>query len=365
MLAESWDRDRIERHVKVAESLALLSEGSLGELVDGGIVLGSGIGGTSVLVRVGELGVFVKRVPLTDLECRPEYLRSTANLFGLPVWCQYGVGSPSFGVWRELAAHLMTTGWVVSGRSRGFPLLHHWRVLDGSAFAGALPDELSDVDRAVEYWHGSEGVRRRIEAIADSSKSVALFTEHLPGPLPVWLQGTAERGEDALAAAVVMVERQLPAEVVSMNSGGLFHFDAHLDNTLTDGELIYLADFGLATSPRFDLADDERSFVEANRSHDVCHAITRFVDWLVTAVVGVEDWVARDEYVRRWADGEERANGRQLPASVAAVITRYASVAAIVNDFYRKLHVEDRRTPYPSDELEGACQVAGLVLARR
>jgi hypothetical protein len=217
----------------------------------------------------------------------------------------------------------------------------------------------------VEYWHGSEGVRRRIEAIADSSKSVALFTEHLPGPLPVWLQGAAERGEDALAAAVVMVERQLPAEVVSMNSGGLFHFDAHLDNTLTDGELIYLADFGLATSPRFDLADDERSFVEANRSHDVCHAITRFVDWLVTAVVGVEDWVARDEYVRRWADGEERANGRQLPASVAAVITRYAPVAAIVNDFYRKLHVEDRRTPYPSDELERACQVAGLVLARR
>src|SRR5580700_8489840 len=97
-VAHWLDRDRIERHATVSESLARLSDGCLSELVDGGTVLGSGIGGTSVLVRVGEMQVFVKRVPLTELERQREHRRSTANLFGLPVWCQYGVGSPSFGV---------------------------------------------------------------------------------------------------------------------------------------------------------------------------------------------------------------------------------------------------------------------------
>jgi hypothetical protein len=363
LLVAEWDRDRIERHATVSTSLERLSDGCLSELVDGGTVLGSGIGGTYGVVRVGETQVFVKRVPLTELERQPEHWRSTANLFGLPVWCQYGVGSPSFGVWRELAAHLMTTGWVVAGRSRGFPLLHHWRVLDGPAFDGTLPDELGDVDRRVEYFHDSEAVRRRLEAIGDSSTTVALFMEHLPTPLPAWLQGLVERGGNGLDAAVGTVEAQLVTEIMAMNAGGLFHFDAHLDNMLTDGELVYLADFGLATSTLFYLDDHERRFVEANKSHDVCHAITRLVDWLVTATAGVQDWVERDAYIRRCADGDEQPIGRHIPPGAASLVTRYAPVAAIVNDFYRRLRVEDRRTPYPADAIERACGVVGLMVA--
>lgn len=46
-------------------------------------------------------------MPLTDVELRPENVRSTANLFGLPTFYQYGVGSAGFGARRELAVHLM------------------------------------------------------------------------------------------------------------------------------------------------------------------------------------------------------------------------------------------------------------------
>lgn len=42
--------------------------------------------------------MFVKRVPLTDLERRPENVRSTANLFELPLFCHYGIGGPGFGL---------------------------------------------------------------------------------------------------------------------------------------------------------------------------------------------------------------------------------------------------------------------------
>jgi len=90
-----------KRYAAVAESLALLSDRRLRDLLDGSAVVGTGIGGTTSVVHVDGKPVFVKQVPLTDLERRPEHVMSTANLFDLPLGCQYGVGSPSFGVWRE------------------------------------------------------------------------------------------------------------------------------------------------------------------------------------------------------------------------------------------------------------------------
>jgi hypothetical protein len=123
--------ERVSRYSDVSSALALRSDRQLGELVEQAQVLGSGIGGTSVVLDVDGVAVFAKRVPLTDLERRGDNVMSTANLFGLPAFCQYGVGSPSFGAWRELVANTMATNWVLAGRSASFPLLYHWRVLPG------------------------------------------------------------------------------------------------------------------------------------------------------------------------------------------------------------------------------------------
>ncbi|WP_418274975.1 hypothetical protein ACNHYB_08810 [Isoptericola jiangsuensis] len=99
----------------VSTSLSLHSDVGLRELVDAAAPVGAGIGGRTVRLDVDGVPVFVKQVRLTDLELRPENLRSTANLCGLPASCHYGVGaigSPGFGAWRELAVHVMTTEWA-------------------------------------------------------------------------------------------------------------------------------------------------------------------------------------------------------------------------------------------------------------
>ena len=93
---------RLAAHSAVSTTLASLTHRQLCELVDGGQRLGTSIGGAATLVQVNGVPVFVKRVPLTDLERRPENMRSTANLFRLPCNYQYGVGSAGFGAWREL-----------------------------------------------------------------------------------------------------------------------------------------------------------------------------------------------------------------------------------------------------------------------
>ncbi len=344
---------RLARYSEVSSSLALLSDRWLGRLVDGAGSTGSGIGGTSAVVDVGAVPVFVKRVPLTDLERRPGSVMSTANLFGLPVFCQYGVGGPGFGAWRELAANAVTTGWVLARRTEAFPLMYHWRVLPGAA---ALADELADVEGAVAYWGGSPAVRERISALAGASASVVLFLEYIPQVLRAWLGGQLGRGQEAVAAACTMLERSLRAGLAFMNGNGLLHFDAHFGNILTDGQRLYFADLGLATSPRFDLSAAESEFVGRHLSHDVCYALTQLVNWLVSnvcevAVPATGGPVERNDYIRRCAAGAQVVDA---PAAVAEVIRRYAPAAVVMNDFYWDLFGKSRATPYPAVDIKRA-----------
>ncbi|UUU21778.1 serine/threonine-protein kinase [Streptomyces sp. DSM 40750] len=340
---------RLTAHSAVSTALALHSDRALGELLDTAAPLGSGIGGKSALLEVAGTPVFVKRVPLTDPERRPSHVHSTANLFRLPPFCQYGIGrqgigSPGFGVWRELAVHTMTTNWALAGEYDGFPLMHHWRVLPDST---PLPEELADVERAVAHWGGSPHVRHRIEALQKSTASVALFLEYIPQNLHHWLGEQTAAGAEAADRACALVERELAAGVSFMNSRGLLHFDTHFENILTDGHRLYFADYGLSLSSRFDLSPQETAFYDRHRTYDRCYSLSYLVNWLVTDLYG-HGRDEREARIRAYARGE-RPTG--IPDTAAAIITRHAPLTAVMGDFFRRLRDGNRETPYPLDQL--------------
>ncbi|WNV86968.1 hypothetical protein [Umezawaea sp. Da 62-37] len=342
---------RLAAHDAVSAALARCDDRELLDLVDRAEPLGSGIGGTAALLDVGGTPVFVKRVPLTDLETRPENVRSTANLFGLPDFCHYGVGTiggPGFGAWRELAVHTTTTEWVLARDHEGFPLMHHWRVLPHHG--QSLPEELADVDRAVAHWGGGAEVRRRIEALRDSSASIALFLEHIPHNLHDWLGAKVDAGDEDIGATCAMVEEELRAGTSFMNSRGLLHFDGHFQNVLTDGERLYFADYGLAISSGFDLSEREADFFAGHQAYDRRYTATHLVIWLVTALYGYKG-DERAEFVRACARGE-RPTG--VPPRVAEILTRHAPVAEVMTDFYRGFQRESRLTPYPAEGIDGS-----------
>ncbi|MFJ8934786.1 protein kinase family protein [Streptomyces sp. NPDC102365] len=335
---------RLTAHGAVSTALALHSDRVLQDLLDAAGTTGAGIGGRTTLLDVGGARVFVKRVPLTDLELRPGNIRSTANLFELPLFSQYGVGGPGFGAWRELAVHTMTTNWVLTGEYDGFPLMHHWRVLPDSA---PLYGELADVERAAADWDsGGEAVRRRIDALRRSSASIALFLEYVPQNLHQWLGQRLTAGDEAADRACAMVESGLEAGTSFMNSRGLLHFDAHFENILTDGERLYFADYGLALSSRFELTREERAFFDLHRGYDRCYAAGCLVNWLVATLHGRDRRAAQ---VKAYAEGE-RPTG--VPAGIAAVLSRDAPLAALMADFIRRLTDESKHTPYPHGELD-------------
>lgn len=327
--------DRRTHYDTASSFLASCSDSELAALVDAGTAGGVGVGGGSVTLTVNGVPVFAKRIPLADREmARP---RSTANLFDLPVYCQYGVGGPSFGGWREMAANILVTDAVLAGETESFPLLYGWRVLPGRPPVAA---EHADIDAAVAALDGAPAVRTRLEALASASRSLVLFFERIPDPLLGWLR------DDPVSKAE-MVERQLSEIVAFLRSHELLHMDGHFGNMLTDGERIYLADFGLATSPRFDLSASERDFVERNATHDAGYAAMELVNWLVAAVCGVPASggpIARNEYVRGCAAGHIPDG---VPPAVARILARHAPTAATMNDFYWKLLGGDVRAEYP------------------
>ncbi|WP_405849885.1 protein kinase family protein [Streptomyces niveus] len=343
---------RLAAHGAVGTALSVLSDRRLAELVAGAVPLGSGLGGRSAELDVEGTRVFVKRVPLTDLELRPEHLRSTANVFELPLFYQYGIGSAGFGAWRELAAHTMTTNWVIGDADAypGFPLMYHWRVLPDSGPDGFL-DEFGGLDRAVAHWDGSPAVRRRLEAVAGSAASVVLFLEYVPQTLATWLadRRAAASAGDAEEAPYRWIESSLLRGADFMSARGLVHFDAHFRNVLTDGRLIYFADFGLALSSRFELTPPETDFLTDHLSYDRGYTTTHLIRHHL--LDDDHDNTEHARFLRDWSAGR-RPDG--VRSAAAALLDRHARSAAVLGDFHLRLLGDNRRTPFPKTALERA-----------
>ena len=334
---------------RVQALLAGLDDTELAALLRSASELGTGIGGQTLRLVVDTTTVFVKAVSLTAVETRAANLRSTANLFGLPTYCQYNVGSPGVNAWRELEALERTTRWVLDGDAAGFPLLYHWRLLPGEP---PPPEpEHADLDAAVAYWHQAEGVAHRLAAIRASTTALVLFLEYQPHRLDTWLRARLAAGGAAAVEAIELVDATLLAPVVWMNQHGLFHFDSHLANLLTDERQVLVTDFGLATARDFALDVGERRFLERHRLHDPAYTVTKFVNFLVTELTGITDPRVRDAYITEHVSGPGPGG---LPPAAEAIVRRYAPVAELINAVYWQLFTVRRDIEFPTADLQRA-----------
>ncbi|GAB2681495.1 BUD32 family EKC/KEOPS complex subunit [Nocardia goodfellowii] len=325
---------RSDRYRRLSTFLASRGDIELSALIDTGRRHSVGVGGGSAVLDVDGAPVFAKRIPLTDRELT--HWGSTANLFELPMFCQYGIGGPSFNAWRELAANIVVTQSVLAGETQSFPMLYHWRVLPGRSPIAA---EHADIDAVVAAQGGSPAVRTRLEALAAARSSLVLFCEYIAQPLSDWLQEDAE----SKAAAVA---QQLSEIAGFLRDRKLLHMDGHFGNILGDEHRIYLSDFGLATSPHFDLSTTERAFAERHATFDADHAAMRLVNWLVIDIWGVATCpVTRNQVVTQCATG--RIPDGVSPV-VAGILAQHAPAAAKMNAFYWKLFDGDVEAKYQS-----------------
>lgn len=273
--------------------------------------------------------VFVKQIALTDLERSAG--ASTANHFGLPLFYQYGVGSAGFGARRELDAYLEAGTWALSGECLHFMHVYHWRELPRAAGPALAPDRQALLENLPSYWDSSEAVRGRLGAIAGASRAIVLFLESLPQTLDDWLQPRlGSEPPDAVTEALILrFHDQLDEAAEFMNARGMLHFDLHAHNLLTDGERLYITDFGLTICDSFDLSPAERTFYETHRLYD-----RGYVRWLF------------------WS----RLSSKSLTPALSALAEQCGPAGAVLDRFFRRLSRESKATPYPAKDIEAALQ---------
>ena len=129
-----------------------------------------------------------------------------------------------------------------------------------------------------------------------------------------------------------------------MNAHDMMHFDAHFKNILTDGKRLYLSDFGLALSSKFDLTPAEIEFLKQHQSYDQACASVNLSHCIITSLFGKEHLEIR---LREYLAGRI---GNVAP-EMNTIINQYALIALLMDEFFQKLQKESKSTPYPAAQL--------------
>lgn len=166
-------KTRVDTYCKLSTHFAYLDDEQLNSLFDSE---GNARGwGENHIIKVGKSKVFVKKIPLAELESN--HMFSTRNLYDLPTYYNYGVGSAGFGVFRELLTHIRTTNWVLQGAIENFPLMYHYRIVPRSGEKKDL--DMEWYERYVGYWNSNENIGKYIVDRTNAKYEVILFLEYI------------------------------------------------------------------------------------------------------------------------------------------------------------------------------------------
>lgn len=334
---------RLSDYRKVAPTLENLSEEELAALLANATPLGKGCAATAFLAKAEGVELFIKKIPLTALEQRNPI--STRNLFGLPAYYQYNVGSLGFGARREIEANKIATHWVLNGDCQNFPLMYHYRVVKRTTQPPPLNEaELEDRRYHVAYWNSQNAVGEREKAVDEASADVVVFMEKFPETLHAHIGEMAK--SNALSERVLAkLELELTLVTNFMKSHGFVHFDTHFGNILTSGDHVYFADFGLAVSRRFDLSPEERAFFEEHINYDSYQVIKELVDHVIRPIpADKEGRAAWNSYL---------STGRtNVSPAVDSLAERYRPIVLLFAKHIKNIvHDYSKRAQLPEPEL--------------
>ncbi|HEY9712167.1 MAG TPA: hypothetical protein V6C72_01780, partial [Chroococcales cyanobacterium] len=283
-------------------------------------------------------------------ELKEENIHSTANIFNLPLSYHYGIGSHGFSAWRELAAHIAASDWVLTGQCATFPVLYHWRTVASTRAAAAVAQQLGDIDKHMKSWQDAPEIRRRIEDLCSAPGEILLFLEHMPHTLTEWLSAQltapASGSSQPLTQALDFAETNLSQINDFMYERGFVHFDAHFDNVLTDGKSLLLSDFGLALAEEFNLSVEEREFLKLHlKSYDRATSASYLTHSVIAGLFGKAGW---RESLRNTLD--EMSDS--VPEPCAQIIQTYGKITLATDEFLEKLKQAPIGTEYPAAQLE-------------
>ena len=310
------------------------------------------------VIKLGKSKVFVKRIPLTELEYTHTF--STKNLYNLPTYYNYGVDSAGLGTFRELLMHIQTTNWVLQGVIENFPLMYHYRILRRSEKKANL--DLEWYDRYVKCWNSDENIGRYVVERANAKYEVALFLEYIPYTFSKWLKKNVARLDPFID--------EMLGTITFLRDNGIIHFDVHFNNILTDGNILYLTDLGLVLDECFDLSDAERAFFKRHTLYDYGeflfwfgeHLLSSYKDLVdakkkkITQKYGLTNTIPRPEFFGILLENinEIHADGLiPLDKDYVKTVIKYRAIIMLMAEFFTDMERNNRKnTKYSHAKLK-------------
>jgi len=323
--------------------------------------------GSNGTVKLGGKKLFVKRLPLTKLEA--ENGHGTKNLYRLPTYYNYGVGSAGFGVFREILTHIKTSNWVLDGAIENFPLMYHYRIIPfHDRNAGK---EIDGQAGYIEYWNSSKNVEKLVIDRSNAACEAVLFLEYIPHTLWSWLDKHMEQLDELV--------RQMQHTLTFLRQNDIIHFDAHLGNILTDGRRFYLTDFGLSSDKIFALDKRERAFFTRHRHYDCGEFISAVCDYICLLYRGLSN--SKKVQMKNRYGADEKMPSRylyalflerideihddgimDLPPNYVDFIKKHHATATLMNDFFIRLVTRNQKDAiFNGGKLRRFLKEAGFV----
>jgi len=363
--------DRRKKYLNLCSRIARLNNIELRSLFEGSGQSSLGWGRTHI-VEVGEHRVFVKRIPVTKLEY--ENLFSTKNLYNLPTYFNYGLGSAGLGVaglniFRELIANIKITNWLLEGEVANFPLMYHYRIIPYQGEHITLDKTV--LKDFIKYWGNNPNVGNYMIDRANANYELILFLEYIPYVLETWLLGNLSQLQKTWD--------ELKIAIAFLRSRGIIHFDLHFGNILTDGEQIYLTDFGLVVDKSFALSSEEVSFFEQNRFYDYGE-VFRNLGHLIRGWYNSCSEEDKSKIMEKYGidkDLESYKLGNVLLESIERInadgdidldkfyvesIVKYRSIIMLMQNFFVEIGQNNQKdTQFPHAELEVMLEDTGFL----
>ena len=351
--------NRISKYEILYNKLKYMTTDQLIEIFNNGKI-SDGVGKNSV-TKINNIDVFIKKIPCTTLEYNN--LLNTSNLYNLPCYYNYGVGSVGINCFRELSTHIKTTRWVLDNKIKNFPIMYHYRIIkiNNSTKNKEIIDK---IDKMKIYWNNNENIKKYLIDREEASYEIMIILEYFPNVLYKWLEEKIEN--------IYLYEKQIYPILNFLYDNNIIHFDTHDANILISNDnTLILTDFGLVLDLSFDLTYEEIKFFNKNTYYDYGLALSTINNPLL--------WMSmysQNKIHQKWFDDKynfklgnsisnrkiiyknlnEIFNYLKLNNKYKNIVKKYKNIELIFHIFIKTMRNNDNKdTIFPNNKIKKLC----------
>ena len=291
--------------------------------------------------KISGYDVFMKKIPLTTLEYNNIF--DTFNLYNLPTYYNYPIGSAGINCFREITMHIKTTKWVLEGKINNLIMMYHYRIIKKE---NNIIDEIQkeNINKNVSTkWNNNKNIKNYLIERLNAPYEIIVVMEYFPITLNKWLKQDLKN--------VYSYCKQIFPLLNFLQKQRVIHFDSHSKNFVVSKEgLIYMIDFGLVLDLDFNLTKEEIKFFHKNTLFDYGACIMSIMIPLLDHIKDIDNYNTGNiinDIKMIYDNSNEICENLNLPKKYIKIIEKYKNYDFIIQNFLVKLS-QNKDTIFPN-----------------